>query len=47
MNMENSKTNEPHIFALDLSHRLDLRTSKNYNNSAELRYYITANLFFI
>ena len=29
MNTENSKTNEPHKFALNLSQRLDLRSSKN------------------
>ena len=46
MNMDNSKTNEPHIFPLDLSQRLDLRSSNNHNNSAELKYHITANLFF-
>ena len=27
MNMENSKTNEPHKFAVNLSRRLDLRSS--------------------
>ena len=27
MNTENSKTNEPHTFVLDLSQRLDLRSS--------------------
>ena len=27
INMENSKTNEPHKFALNLSQRLDLRSS--------------------
>ena len=27
MNTENSKTNEPHEFALNLSQRLDLRSS--------------------
>ena len=38
MNMENSKTNEPHIFVFNLSQRLDLRSSNNYNNSGELKY---------
>ena len=30
MNMENSKTNEPHKFVLNLSQRLDLRSSNKY-----------------
>ena len=30
MNMENSKTNEPHKFVLNLSQRLDLRTSDKH-----------------
>ena len=29
MNTENSKTNEPHKFTLNLSHRLDLRVQTN------------------
>ena len=29
MNTENSKTNEPHKFVLNLSQRLDLRSSTN------------------
>ena len=37
--MKNSKTNEPHIFALNLSQRLDLRISNNHNNSGELKYH--------
>ena len=39
MNMENIKTNEPHIFALNLSQRLDLRSLNNHNNSGELKYH--------
>ena len=38
MNMENSKTNEPHIFVFNLSQRLDLRSSDNHNNLDELKY---------
>ena len=30
MNTENSKTNEPHKFFLNLSQRLDLRSSNKY-----------------
>ena len=30
MNMENSKTNEPHKFVLNLSPRLDLRSSNKH-----------------
>ena len=30
MNTENSKTNEPHKFALNLSQRLDLRSSNKH-----------------
>ena len=30
MNTENSKTNEPHKFALNLWQRLDLKISDNY-----------------
>ena len=30
MNTENSKTNEPHIFFLNLSQRLDLRSSNKH-----------------
>ena len=30
MNIENSKTNEPHKFVLKLQQRLDLRSPKEY-----------------
>ena len=30
MNLENKKTNEPHKFVLNLSQRLDLRSSKKH-----------------
>ena len=30
MNMENSKTNQPHKFGLNLSQRLDLRSSNKH-----------------
>ena len=30
MNTENSKTNEPHTFVLNLSQRLDLRSSNKH-----------------
>ena len=30
MNIENSKTNEPHKFILNLSQRLDLRSSNKH-----------------
>ena len=30
MNTENSKTNEPHKFVLNMSQRLDLRSSNNH-----------------
>ena len=30
MNIENSKTSEPHKFILNLSHRLDLRISNKH-----------------
>ena len=33
INTENSKTNEPHKFALNLSQRLDLRSSNKYYSS--------------
>ena len=38
MNTENSKTNEPHRFVLNLSQRLDLRSS---NKHVTLQNFIT------
>ena len=37
MNIENSKRNEPHKFVLNLSQRLDLRSSNKY---AALKNYL-------
>ena len=41
MNTENSKTNEPHKFALNLSQRLDLRSSNKHNTLKNLSIYYT------
>ena len=41
MNMENSKTNEPHKFVLNLSKRLDLSSSNNYVALQNLSIYYT------
>ena len=41
MNTENSKTNEPHKFVLNLSQRLDLRSSDNYIALQNLSIYYT------
>ena len=44
-NMENSKTNEPHKFALNLSQRLDLRSSNKHLVLQNLSiYYIWKNI---
>ena len=40
MNMENSKTNEPHKFVLKLSQRLDLRSSKKHAALQNLSIYV-------
>ena len=41
MNMENSKTNEPHKFVLNLSRRLDLRRSNKHVALQNLSIYHT------
>ena len=41
MNTENSKTNEPHKFALNLSQRLDLRSSNKRIALQNLSIYYT------
>ena len=41
MNMENSKTNELHKFVLNLSQRLDLRSSSNHVAFQNLSIYYT------
>ena len=41
MNTENSKMNEPHIFGLNLSQRLDLRSSNKYVDLQNLPIYST------
>ena len=41
MNKENSKTNEPHKFVLNLSPRLDLRSSNKHVNLQNLPIYYT------
>ena len=41
MNTENSKTNEPHKFVLNLSQRLDLRSSDNHIALQNLSIYYT------
>ena len=39
MNIENSKTNEPHKFVLNLSKRLDLRNSDKHATLQNLSIY--------
>ena len=41
MNMENSKTNEPHKFVLNLSQRLDLKSQNKYVALENLSIYYT------
>ena len=41
MNTENIKTNEPHKFVLNLSHRLDLRSSDKHVTLQNLSIYYT------
>ena len=41
MNTENSKTNEPHKFVLNLSQRLDLKSSAKYVGLQNLSIYYT------
>ena len=41
MNMENSKTNEPHKFVLNLSQRLDLISSNKHVPLRNLSIYYT------
>ena len=41
MNTENSKTNEPHKFVLNLSQRLDLRSSNKHVTLQNLTIYYT------
>ena len=41
MNMENRKANEPHKFALNLSQRLDLRSSNKHVTLQSLSIYYT------
>ena len=41
MNTENSKTNEPHKFVLNLSQRLDLKSSNKYVALQNLSIYYT------
>ena len=41
MNTENSKTNEPHKFVLNLSQRLDLRSSSKHVALQNLSIYYT------
>ena len=41
MNMENSKTNEPHKFVLNLSQRLDLKSSNKHVALQNLSIYNT------
>ena len=41
MNTENSKVNEPHKFVLNLSQRLDLRSSNKYVAPQNLSIYYT------
>ena len=41
MNMENSKTNEPHKFVLNLSQRLDLKSSNKHVALQNLSIYYT------
>ena len=42
MNTENSKTNETHKFVLNLSQRLDLRSSSKYVALKKLIYILVA-----
>ena len=45
MNTENSKTNEPHEFVLNLSQRLDLRSLDKYVTLENLSiYYLWKNI---
>ena len=45
MNTENSKTDKPHKFVLNLSHRLNLRSSNNHVALQNLCiYYIRKNI---
>ena len=41
MNTENSKTNKPHRFILNLSQRLDLRSSNKHVALQNLSFYYT------
>ena len=41
MNTENSKTNEPNKFAINLSQRLDLRNSNKHVGLQDLAIYYT------
>ena len=41
INMENSKTNEPHTFVVNLSQRLYLRSSNKYVALQSLSIYYT------
>ena len=41
MNTENSKTNEPHKFVLNISQRLDLRSSNKHVSLQNLYIYYT------
>ena len=41
MNTENSKTNDPHKFVLNLSQRLDLRSSNKHITRQNLSIYYT------
>ena len=41
MNTENSKTNDPHKFVLNLSQRLDLRSSNKHITLQNLSIYYT------
>ena len=43
MNTENSKTNDPHKFVLNLSQRLDLRSSNKHITLQNLSIYYTWN----
>ena len=40
MKMKNSKTNEPHKFVLNLSQRLDLRSSNKHGSLQNLSIYL-------
>ena len=41
INTENSKTNEPHTFVLNLSHRLDLKSSNKDVDLQNISIYCT------